>query len=244
MRVNLLQYTPEPDRTVAMAAHLCYSPSSIEDLKAKMDDAEVARLIRLLRSLGHLSPFEHAHFVVGIEGLSRVASHQLVRSRIASYSQQSQRYIDQRGFEYVTPPQIRKDSKLKDRYERHMDESRDLYRTLRDAGVEREDARFVLPGAASSNIIMSKNARAWLEWLELRTCTRSQWEIRILANKVMRLLRHASPYLFEVSGPPCVTKGLCREGKMSCGRIDRMTVDVLPYKTPRVRGDCASEGKE
>ncbi|MFP4201187.1 MAG: FAD-dependent thymidylate synthase [Clostridia bacterium] len=242
MRVDLIQYTPDPDLTVAMAAHLCYSPSSIEDLKKKMDESEVARLIRLLRSLGHLSPFEHAHFVVGIEGLSRVASHQLVRSRIASYSQQSQRYIDQRGFEYVTPPQIRKDPTLKVLYERHMDESRDLYRRLREAGVEREDARFVLPGAASSNIIMSKNARAWLEWFELRTCTRSQWEIRILANKIMRLLRKVAPYLFEVSGPPCVTQRLCREGKMSCGRIDKMAVERLPYKIPGVLGESDRGG--
>ncbi len=236
MKVALLQSTTEPDRTVAMAAHLCYSPSSIGELSERMAHDEVVRLIGLLRRLGHLSPFEHAHFVVGIEGLSRVASHQLVRSRIASYSQQSQRYIDQRGFEYVTPPSVRRDEKLNDMYERHMDSSRELYRELRDRGVSREDARFVLPGAASSNIVMSKNARAWLEWFELRTCTRSQWEIRILANRIMRLLRDAAPALFEASGPPCVTQGLCREGKMSCGRIDRMSVERLPFKTPRITG--------
>ena len=235
MKVSLLQHTPEPDRTVAMAAHLCYSPSSIEDLRVRMEDSEVARLVGLIRSMGHLSPFEHAHFTVGIEGLSRVTSHQLVRSRIASYSQQSQRYIDQRGFEYVTPPTVRKDAGLLERFRQHMDDSRDLYRELRDAGIPREDARFVLPSAASSNIVMSKNARAWLEWFELRTCTRSQWEIRILANRIMRLLRGVAPHLFEVSGPPCITQSLCREGKMSCGRIDVMTVDRLPYKTPGIK---------
>ena len=241
MRVSLLQSTAEPDRTVAMAAHLCYSPSSIDDLSERMARDEVVRLIRLLRRLGHLSPFEHAHFVVGIEGLSRVASHQLVRSRIASYSQQSQRYIDQRGFDYVTPPSVRRDEKLNELYDRHMDASRELYQELRDRGVSREDARFVLPGAAGSNIIMSKNARAWLEWFELRTCTRSQWEIRILANRIMRLLRDAAPALFEVSGPPCVIQALCREGKKSCGRIDRMTVDHLPFKTPRITGKLREE---
>ncbi len=241
MKVILLQSTPDPDRTVATAAHLCYSPSGIEELQTGLDDSDVARLVRLIRDLGHLSPFEHAHMVVGIEGLSRVTSHQLVRSRIASYSQQSQRYIDQRGFEYVTPPSIRKHEHLAARFARHMDTSRDLYRDLRDAGVPREDARFVLPAAASSNIVMSKNARAWLEWIALRACNRSQWEIRMLAHRIQRRLREVAPLTFEMSGPPCISQGLCREGKMSCGRIDRMTVDHLPYKTPRACREAEEE---
>ncbi len=220
MKVRLLQFTPEADKTVAMAARLCYSASTTTALEESLDEAEVARLVRMLRRLGHLSPFEHASFTIAIEGLSRTASHQLVRSRIASYSQQSQRYIDQLGFDYVIPPSVESEAKLKARFLAHMDVSRDLYESLRDAGVPKEDARFVLPQAVASNLVMSKNARAWLEWLELRTCTRSQWEIRELANRTLSLLQSASPYLFENAGPPCVTQHVCREGHLSCGRID------------------------
>ncbi|MFO8060031.1 MAG: FAD-dependent thymidylate synthase [Bacillota bacterium] len=239
MKVRVIDYTQEPDRTVAVAARLCYSPKDVDDIQTRMGDREVGRMIQMLRERGHLSPLEHAYFTVAIEGLSRVSSHQLVRSRIASYSQQSQRYIDQREFDFVIPPSISEDPELQERFRRHLADSRSLYGDLRAAGVPGEDARFVLPQAVSTSIIMSKNARAWLEWFELRMCSRAQWEIRRLAEALLKELRELAPHLFAVAGPPCQTQGLCREGADSCGRIDEMTrnPDSLRLAPVRVRGE-------
>ena len=237
VQVELIDYTREPDRTVAVAARLCYSPSGISEISDKMDHSEVGRMVEMLRRRGHMSPFEHASFTVGIEGLSRAASHQLVRSRIASYSQQSQRYIEQRGFCYVVPPSIGKDDETRRLFEEHMDSVRDLYEQLREAGVPKEDARFVMPQATASSIVMTKNARAWLEWFEIRMCTRAQWEIRVLAHRVHRLLQSAAPNLFNIAGPTCQVEGLCREGDHSCGRIDNLTFDELPYRPAALRDE-------
>jgi len=242
MRVDVIDHTRDPDRTVAVAARLCYSPAEIADLGEIMDEEETARMIRMLRERGHMSPLEHASFTVGIEGLSRSASHQLVRSRIASYSQQSQRYISQRGFRHVTPPSIKRDPKLEEDFRQHMAESRQLYERLREAGVPREDARFVLPQATASSIVMSKNARAWLEWFEIRMCTRAQWEIRTLAQRILDELHPLAPHLFANSGPPCEVKGLCHEGDHSCGRIDQVIMDRLPYRTARTGPQDCEEG--
>lgn len=241
MKVNVIDHTRDPDRTVAVAARLCYSPSSIADIGERMSGDEVARMVRMLRERGHMSPFEHAYFTVGIEGLSRTASHQLVRSRIASYSQQSQRYIDHRDFPFVTPPSIRKDPRLYERYRRHLSETTALYRELCDAGVPKEDARFVLPNATATSLVMSKNARAWLEWFEVRMCTRAQWEIRVLAHRILRELRSLAPSLFEVAGPPCLTEGLCREGADSCGRIDHRVVSSRSFRMARLCGEEREE---
>ncbi len=235
MQVKLLRYTSQPGKAVAMAARLCYSPADIDQLQEKLDEQEVARMIRMLFDRGHLSPFEHVQFTVGIEGLSRVASHQLVRSRIASYSQQSQRYIEQKDFESVIPPSIEQNEQLKKEFMEHLQSSRRLYRRLREADVPKEDARFVLPQATASSLVMSKNARAWLEWFHLRACTRSQWEIRTLAERIMQLLRGVAPYIFESAGPPCVSQGICREGRDSCERIHETEVESLPFITASTR---------
>jgi len=221
LKVRLLAATSDPELTVALAARLCYSPTDIDGLLEKMDEAETARMIRLLRAAGHLSPFEHASFTVGIQGISRVATHQLVRSRIASYSQQSQRYVSGERFHFIIPPRIAREPELAEEFRRHIEASRKLYRRLLAAGVPGEDARFALPQAVSSNLIMSKNARAWLEWLEARTCQRAQWEIRTLAYRILMVLRGAAPVLFESAGPPCRTRGVCPEGRFSCGRLER-----------------------
>lgn len=244
MQVQIIRFTDHPDKTVAMAARLCYSPSRIEELSEKLDEQEVERIISMLFERGHLSPFEHAYFTVGIEQLSRVASHQLVRSRIASYSQQSQRYIEHKDFEYVVPPGIAARPELQEEFDDHLRRSRQLYRRLRDEGIAKEDARFVLPQATASSIVMSKNARAWLEWFQLRTCNRSQWEIRQLAERILQLLKGVAPQIFASAGPPCVSQGFCREGQDSCGRIDKIEVDSLPFETATVRPDDSSRSEE
>lgn len=219
MKVTLLQHTPQPERTVAMAARLCYSPANLEDLNRDLSDSEVDRLVRMLMRLGHHSPLEHASFTVAIEGVSRALSHQLVRSRIASYSQQSQRYVSEDRFQMVTPPTIRSQSQAQRVYRQAMEAQRQAYERLRDLGIPAEDARFVLGQGFSTRIITTMNARAWNHWFRLRCCHRAQWEIRALANKILEVLAAAAPGLFQDSGPSCISEGICREGHMSCGRI-------------------------
>lgn len=222
MKVELMAHTPRPERTVALAARLCYSPVGIAKLDENLTDSESGRLVRMLRQMGHHSPLEHASFTVAVEGVSRALTHQLVRSRIASYSQQSQRYVEENEFEKVTPPSIESNPEAKRVYLEAMDRARQAYLDLRQLGAPAEDARFVLGQGFASKIVISKNARAWLEWFSVRCCNRAQWEIRALAHRILDLLREASPVLFEDAGPPCVSEGICREGKMSCGRIHRL----------------------
>lgn len=141
-KVTLLAYTPNPEQVVAMAAKLCYSPSDIENIREGLDEKSTANFIQMLSNLGHGSPVEHASFTFGIEGISRACSHQLVRHRIASYSQQSQRYVDGTKFDFVTPPEIEKNEKAYNAYKKVIDMQSEAYREIRDslvAGYIREN---------------------------------------------------------------------------------------------------------
>ena len=216
MLVQLLAHTPEPEEVVAAAARLCYSASSIERLLDKSRQDREGLLARIL-DLGHLSVLEHASFTFGIEGISRACSHQLVRHRLASYSQQSQRYVSQKErFAAVTPPSIDAHPDLKSRFDALMGEIHQVYRELLDAGVPAEDARFVLPNAAETKIVVTMNARELLHFFNLRCCRRAQWEIRAMAVEMLRPARRAAPLLFAQAGPGCV-RGGCPEGAMTCG---------------------------
>ena len=218
MLVQLLTHTPDPEAVVAAAARLCYSPSSIDQLleKSRVDRDD---LLRKILSLGHTSVLEHANFTFGIEGISRACSHQLVRHRLASYAQQSQRYVSHRErFAAVTPPSIEQRPELLQRYQALLDEIHGVYRQLIDAGVPAEDARFVLPNAAQTKLVLSMNARELLHFFNLRCCRRAQWEIRAMAKEMLRLLRPVAPLIFAQAGPGCL-QGACPEGAMSCGAI-------------------------
>ena len=220
MNVVLLQCTPEPERLVALAARLCYSPSAIADLQEDVSRKDVRKLVRRVLSMGHASVLEHAVFTYGAEGISRAASHQLVRHRLASYSQQSQRYVAA-AFGYVTPKTIRegegrKGAPLADKFEKHMKESARLYAEMLSAGVPPEDARFVLPNATETKILITMNARELHHFFALRLCRRAQWEIREMAMRMLTLANEMAPLLFETAGPGCV-RGRCPEGKMTCG---------------------------
>jgi thymidylate synthase (FAD) len=221
MIVQLLQHTPEPERVVAAAARLCYSASGIDRL-LEQDVEERTRLLEKILGLGHLSVLEHASFTFGIEGISRACSHQLVRHRLASYSQQSQRYVsEKKRFAAVTPPTIVANDDLHRRYESLLDDIHQFYRELLEAGIPAEDARFVLPNAAQTKLVMSMNARELLHFFCLRCCRRAQWEIRAMATEMLHLARGAAPLLFAGAGPGCLT-GPCPEGRMSCGAIDEV----------------------
>ncbi|MFP4456094.1 MAG: FAD-dependent thymidylate synthase [Clostridia bacterium] len=217
-KVELLSHTPAPERTIASAARLCYSSLDGDQLYKGLSDKEVVKLVKKLREMGHLSTFEHASFTFSIAGVSRVLTHQLVRHRIASYSQRSQRYVNEKNFEYVTPKSIEKNEKALAIYNDFLQQAKDTYRTLSEI-VPQEDARYVLPNATETKIIVTMNARSLLHFFEVRCCTRAQLEIRTLANKMLELVKEVAPTVFSIAGPTCVTKGVCNEGDLSCGRI-------------------------
>ena len=220
MSCKLVRHTPDPERTVAMSARLCYSPIGAAELEEKITDEQAAKLVRKLVSMGHFSTLEHVTFTFAIEGVSRVLTHQLVRHRIASYSQQSQRYVAEHNFETIVPLSIAKNPAAKEKFEKLMEEIQGLYNEFVDEGILAEDARYILPNAAETKIVCTFNARSLLNFFSLRCCTRAQWEIRALANEMLRQVKEVAPVIFENAGPTCVSEGVCYEGNMSCGRID------------------------
>lgn len=227
LKVILLRHTPEPEETVAMAAKICYSPSDIESLKDRVAKKDQRDFVKKLMDMGHMSPIEHPSFTFAIEGISRACSHQLVRHRLASYSQQSQRYVsEESGFDYVIPPIIKEDKELRDYFESVMEQAQKAYnhivKSLESKGIKGEaanqDARFVLPNAAETKIILTMNARELLHFFRQRCCLRAQWEIRQMAEEMLRLVKDVAPIIFDKAGPACV-KGPCPEGKYTCGKI-------------------------
>jgi len=230
LKVSILTHTPEPENVVALSARLCYSPVGIEELKEKLSDNDKDNLINLLINSGHLSPFEHVSFTFAVEGISRACSHQLVRHRIASYSQQSQRYVsEEKGFDYIIPDTIKKDSEIHSLFIKAMKKSHEYYckilHALEKRGLKgelaRQDARFVLPNAAETKIVITMNARELLHFFKVRCCNRAQWEIRELATEMLKLVKKIAPRLFKNAGPACITEK-CPEGKFSCGEIEKV----------------------
>lgn len=218
MLVQLLTSTPNPEQVVAAAARLCYSDASIEQLLDQQPE-QAAKLLQKILELGHLSVLEHASFTFGIEGVSRACSHQLVRHRLASFSQQSQRYVaHDQPFAGIIPDSVSDRPELLARFEAHMQQTHALYRDMLDAGVPAEDARFVLPNAAATKLVMTMNARELRHFFVLRCCNRAQWEIRAMAKEMLKLARKAAPLLFADAGPGCL-QGPCPEGAMTCGEL-------------------------
>lgn len=219
MMVKLVRHTPEPERTVAMSARLCYSPIGAAQLEEKISDEQAANLVRKLVSMGHLSTLEHVTFTFAIEGVSRVLTHQLVRHRIASYSQQSQRYVKEHDFETIVPASVASKPEAKAKFDKLMTEIQAMYDEFIALDIPAEDARYILPNATETKIVCTFNARSLLNFFSLRCCTRAQWEIRALANEMLRQCQAVAPVIFENAGPTCVSEGVCHEGAMSCGRL-------------------------
>jgi thymidylate synthase (FAD) len=216
MKVNLIKYTREPEKMVAVAARLCYSPVGVDELMDKLGDEDVEKLVRFVIKSGHHSTTEHINFTFAIEGVSRALTHQLVRHRIASYNQQSQRYVKFKdNFEYVTPPSIEKDKDSKKKFDSLISNIHNLYKELLDSGVEAEDARYILPNASETKIIVTMDGRELLHFFTVRCCNRAQWEIRELAKEMLKLVRKVAPVVFEEAGPNCL-RGPCPEGKFKC----------------------------
>ncbi len=222
MRVKLIEHTPEPERTVAMAARLCYSPIGAEQLVEKLSQSQIQNLLTRIITMGHLSTFEHVSFTFAVEGVSRVLTHQLVRHRIASYSQQSQRYVAEHDFEYIVPPMVEKDPIAKEKFVALMDQIRTVYGDLTERGIAAEDARYCLANATETKIVITMNARSLLHFFTLRCCQRAQWEIRQMAEMMLAEAKKAAPLLFGKAGPTCVTDSYCGEGELTCGRLAAM----------------------
>lgn len=223
LHVELLMHTPQPELAVSLGAKLCYSGARIGELKRNIEEGDSARFVEKLRSMGHLSPIEHAAFTFGIEGVSRALLAQITRHRLASFSVQSQRYVVAKdAFNYIVPPSI---AALGDEaaaeFERQMSVMHGWYNEWLARTGAPEDARFVLPNACETRMVLTMNARELLHFFALRCCNRAQWEIRALAWAMLGLARNAAPSIFRLAGPGCV-EGACPEGRMSCGRMEQI----------------------
>lgn len=211
LSVRLIAHTTDPVRVVAAAAKLCYSASPAADLFDGLDTEAARGFLQKLRSVGHLSPFEHASFTFSIDGLSRVASHQLVRHRIASFSQQSQRYVTMGAPKVIQPPSVSGSPEAAAIFAEQTAAAHDAYLRLVESGVPKEDARFILPHGWETSLVLTMNARELHHFFSIRLCRRAQWEIRALAREMLMLVLEAAPELFEPTGPACVAEGTCRE---------------------------------
>lgn len=216
MKVTLISHTPEPEKLIASAAKLCYSSSDVQSLMNGLTTEKIEAFIKKLTDLGHQSPLEHCTFTFGVEGVSRALLAQLTRHRIASYSVKSQRYVKEGQFEYITPKAIEEDDILFLEYIKLMKDIQSFYNLAINRGIQAEDARFILPNACSTQIIMTMNIRSLLNFFELRCCERAQWEIREMANVMLKICKEIAPNIFANAGASCV-RGKCKEGKMSCG---------------------------
>lgn len=241
LKVTLLQHTPEPEKLIASAAKLCYSSSGIEDITDNLDEKKINNFLKMLTDIGHESPLEHISFTFGLEGVSRSLLAQITRHRIASYSVKSQRYVKEGQFEYIIPEEIEKNPVAKEKFIFAMQQDQEIYNELTDIlfsqhyeeliseGMEEkkakitaekraiEDARYVLPNACETKIIVTMNARSLLNFFKHRCCDRAQWEIRYAAIEMLKLVKKAAPVIFANAGPACL-RGPCPEGKMSCGK--------------------------
>lgn len=225
MKVTLLSHTKDIEALIAAAARTCYSAYTTEEIYNTMaaDPKKNEEFIQRLRDMGHESPLEHVSFTFGIDGVSRALTHQLVRHRLASYSQQSMRYVDGKNFHYVIPPEIAKNKHLKSAYENFMAYCMDFYEALTENGIKKEDARYVLPNGTTSNIVVTMNVRELFHFFSVRCCTRAQWEIRNLAWEMLKICQEVSPTLFKGCGAFCDQHKYCKEGSMSCGKYPLLT---------------------
>lgn len=216
IKCKLISHTPEPEKVVSIAAKLCYSKSDVDGLiTGVLTGNDTEKFIDKLKGMGHESPLEHVSFTFAIEGVSRTLTHQLVRHRIASYSQKSQRYVSENDFEYIVPPSIANGAGVL-LYDKLMKQIKQTYTLLVNMNIPKEDARYVLPNATETKIIVTMNARSLFNFFSLRCCTHAQWEIRQLANLMLPEVQKIAPILFKNAGASC-KKGYCPEGERSCG---------------------------
>ena len=217
MDVTLLYHTPEPERAVATAARLCYAPVGGRELMESLTDEKIRKVLTTIMSSGHFSTLEHASYTFAVEGVSRALTHQLVRHRLASYNQQSQRYVKfKEEPPIVRPASVDSNPEAAQAFDEAIEACWQAYDKLVQAGVPAEDARYILPNACETKIVVTMNIRELMHFFSNRCCNRAQWEIRELAWKMLELVRPTAPFIFRTAGPGCM-RGACPEGKMCCG---------------------------
>lgn len=217
MDVTLLYHTPEPERAVATAARLCYAPVGGRELMESLTDEKIRKVLTTIMASGHFSTLEHASYTFAVEGVSRALTHQLVRHRLASYNQQSQRYVKfKEEPPIVRPASVDTNPDAAQAFDEAIEACWQAYDKLVQAGVPAEDARYILPNACETKIVVTMNIRELMHFFSNRCCNRAQWEIRELAWKMLELVRPTAPFIFRTAGPGCM-RGACPEGKMCCG---------------------------
>jgi thymidylate synthase (FAD) len=215
MKVKLLRYTADPELLCGAAALTSTRSGNPSEIFESIDLERARQTIKRVTGYGHMSVIEHASFTFSIEEVSRALTHQLVRHRIASYTQQSQRYVTYDTLKkYVTPPTIVQNPEAKKIFDETLESISAAYKKLLEVGIPKEDARYILPNAAKTNIVVTMNARELRHFFNLRCCARSQWELREVATEMLRQVKKVAPALFENAGPTCVELGFCPEGKM------------------------------
>ena len=215
MNVTLIRHTLTPEELVALGARLCYSKTNLLGLQQKVAKSDQEGFCRKVIGMGHESVLEHASFTFGVEGVSRVLLAQLTRHRLASYSVQSQRYCGA-DMELVIPgsmciPELVDDIVAVRRA------VKELYSKAVGFGVPEEDARYLTLQAGTTRLMVTMNVRELRRFFELRCCRRAQWEIRSMADEMLRLCKEVAPALFSDAGPGCV-RGFCPEGEKCCGK--------------------------
>lgn len=217
MQVELLYHTPDPERAVATAARLCYAPVGASELMESLSEERIHKVLSTILESGHLSTLEHASYTFAIDGVSRALTHQLVRHRLASFNQQSQRYVKfSDGLETIKPETIAQNPEADALFDEIIAKTVEAYQRFLEMGIPAEDARYILPNAAETKIVVTMNIRELLHFFSLRCCNRAQWEIRELAWKMLDAVRPTAPFIFAAAGPGCVSS-TCPEGKMTCG---------------------------
>ena len=232
MILKLIDHTPNPEKLIAMAAKLCYSAVSIDELEDNQTEENVAKFLKGLMGSGHTSPIEHASFTFALEGCSRITEQQLTRHRLASYSVQSGRYVTRDNAKFVIPPAIENNKIAKEIYLQNIEINKLAYKAItsilekdyleqcmNESEAKKkaiEDARYIFPQSLETKIIFTMNLRTLINFLNLRRCKRAQWEIRELASMMIEELKPILPTMVNYMGASCET-GKCSEGKMSCG---------------------------
>lgn len=249
LKVQIIAYTPNPEKVVAAAAKLCYSKSGAIDLYEGLTEDKIKSFLTMLSSFGHFSPLEHVSFTFAIEGVSRALLAQITRHRIASYSVQSQRYVNLKDFNFIIPPEIESDESAKKLFLNSMDQDAENYLDIFGSLMEKylksgmpprdaekkanEDARFALPNACETKMVVTMNARSLYNFFSVRCCNRAQWEIRDLAIEMLKQVNEIAPELFSKAGPACLFDK-CPEGGMSCGKVGEMRIKFSELKKPKV----------
>lgn len=228
MEVKLLSYTNDPQKVIYSAARQCYSKLSAYQIYSDQEKELSEKLKKFISHLvqrGHLSPLEHVNFTYAASGLSRVCTHQLVRHRIASYSQQSQRYVSMDDFKFITPQSIKNNKEAEEKFMEVIEYLKGKYGQIRkileknsklDKEKINQDLRFLLPQGCQTKIVVTMNSRQLLHFFSERLCLRAQWEIRELATRMLTLAKKVLPEVFDIGGAKCKNLDFCPESADDC----------------------------